>query len=375
MAARPPVRIALNVAIDGGPGGVGGSARARGSRSVRRLAASAVAAGGRCGDAAAGRIAVQAAMAILAICRDRRPARGGLVQRGRRRLAHLRARADRHGIRQPRLPGRVCADAAGAARRASGRLSPLAPSARRHAPQRLRPRHSIGAGGRRHRGHRPVPARAGLGPAAAPAGRGVAGGRRAPDRTAHPRLPVPRLDRGCRRGAGTSGGRGQAAGHDGGDHARPCRPIAHRPGGAGRGAWHAHPPRAATDVAGCRRGAGSRARAGTAPDGDRGPAEPPAGAARPRRHGAADPGAAGHRHRRRRHDRQRTGAAGRRAWAGAADPARQRRIRAVADRPGTGRAPSARPARSRCWPTSATRRGSAPCSSSGGRNWCSTPRR
>ena len=37
--------------------------------------------------------------------------------------------------------------------------------------------------------------------------------------------------------------------------------------------------------------------------------------------------------------------------------------------------PSARSARSRCWPTSATRRGSATCSSSGGRNWCSTPRR
>ena len=32
-------------------------------------------------------------------------------------------------------------------------------------------------------------------------------------------------------------------------------------------------------------------------------------------------------------------------------------------------------ARSRCWPTSATRRGSVTCSSSGGRNWCSTPRR
>ena len=62
-----------------------------------------------------------------------------------------------------------------------------------------------------------------------------------------------------------------------------------------------------------------------------------AGAARPRRHGAADPGAAGHRHRRRRHDRQRAGAPGRRLRAGAADPARQRRIRAVADRPGAGR--------------------------------------
>ena len=56
-----------------------------------------------------------------------------------------------------------------------------------------------------------------------PAGRGIAGSRCAPDRATHPRLPVPRLDRGCRRGAGTSGGRGQAAGHAGGDHARPCR--------------------------------------------------------------------------------------------------------------------------------------------------------
>ena len=44
-----------------------------------------------------------------------------------------------------------------------------------------------------------------------------------------------------------------------------------------------------------------------------------------------------HRHRRRRHDRQRAGPPGRRVRAGDADPARQRRIRAVADRHRAGR--------------------------------------
>ena len=82
----------------------------------------------------------------------------------------------------------------------------------------------------------------------------------------------------------------------------------------------------------------------SAPDGDRGPAQPPAGPARSRRHGAADPGPSRHRHRRRRHHRQRTGAPGGRARPGPPDPARQRRIRAVADRPGACRTPSARAA-------------------------------
>ena len=81
----------------------------------------------------------------------------------------------------------------------------------------------------------------------------------------------------------------------------------------------------------------------TAPRRDRGPAQPPAGAARPRWHGAADPGAAG----------IVTGAGGTigselarqvaALRARSTDPARQRRIRAVADRPGAGGDPSADP--------------------------------
>ena len=69
------------------------------------------------------------------------------------------------------------------------------------------------------------------------------------------------------------------------------------------------------------------------PRGDRGPARPAAGAARPRGHGAADPGPPRAGHRRRRHHRRRAGAAGRRPSARPAHPARPRRIRALRDRP------------------------------------------
>ena len=299
----------------------------------------------RRGDAAAGGTAVPAALAILAVRRDRRPAGGGMVQRDRRRPARLRDRAERGGLRQSRLSRRVCLDAAGAARRAEGRLSPVAASAGRRPARRLRAGYPVGARRRRRRGHRPLPARLGLGPSPDPPGRGFAGGRITPDRTAHPWQPLPRLDRQCGRGAGSPGRRGPAARHAGGGNAGPGGPVARRPGRTGREARHADPPGAAPDRAGSRRDGRPLARAGTAANGDRGPAEPRAGAARPRGDGAADPGPPGHRYRRRRYDRQRTGAPGRRPRSRAADPARQWRIRAVADRPRTGRAPSARCAR------------------------------
>ena len=81
MAARPPVRIALNVAIDGALAALAVPlARAIADPSGDWLHPPWLA-GGRCGDIAAGRTAVPAAVAILALCRDRRSARGGVVQR------------------------------------------------------------------------------------------------------------------------------------------------------------------------------------------------------------------------------------------------------------------------------------------------------
>ena len=75
MAARPPVRIALNVAIDGALAALAVPlARAVADPSGDWLHPPWLPLAGA-GDAAAGRTAVPAAVAILALCRHRRPAR------------------------------------------------------------------------------------------------------------------------------------------------------------------------------------------------------------------------------------------------------------------------------------------------------------
>ena len=82
------------------------------------------------------------------------------------------------------------------------------------------------------------------------------------------------------------------------------------------------------------------ARLELAPRRHRGPAEPAAGAPGPGGDGSPGAGAARAGHRRRRHHRQRAGPPGGRPGPRAPDPVGQRRIRAVADRPGTGRSVS-----------------------------------
>ena len=70
----------------------------------------------------------------------------------------------------PAFPVVLCTDPPGAARHAARGLSPLAPPPRWPARRQLRPRHTVGARRWGGRGHRPVPARAGLGSAAGAAG-------------------------------------------------------------------------------------------------------------------------------------------------------------------------------------------------------------
>ena len=316
MAARPPAANRPECRHRRSPGGTGGAARARGGRSIRQLAASAVAAARRRGCPAAGRAAVPAAVAVLAFRRHRRPAGRGLVQRAWSRAAGLRAGADRRGVGQPGLPRGLCTDPAGAAGRAAGDLSPLAipPRGRDRRPETMLPT---------------SPRRCWSGPprtstCSCARWPGI-GGRRC-------------RSRGCWRSARDKPGGASTASHSWARSATPprCWTAWRATGGCRTRSVVATPDLPGQSLAVLveqaeRHGIGIRraprptsldatamrssAQAGTAADGDRGPAEPPAGAARPRGHGAADPGTAGHRHRRRRHHRQRTGAAGCRARA------------------------------------------------------------
>ena len=253
-------------------------------RAARGAAASALVHRGGRHHAAVRRAAVPDAAAVLAVRGDR----GSAGRRGRQCR-------QRRPVRDPAHVGRVPVAHADLSRRPCAHLDRGAgrPPGAVSAPARPRPGgagRADGAAGRRGGGGRPVPPRARVSGGAAEVPRGgpaVPAPR--PVGAAHPRAADPGRHRAGGSGARAAKGGGAAAADDRGHRpghrrARPCRAVG--AGGCGGGACA---PCAAAHQPDC--GAGCPVRAGAG--GDRGPAEPAAGAVGPGRDRTAGAGGAG----------------------------------------------------------------------------------